>query len=144
MTSKHGGPQRADYAPFAHLTAPNSALYRLVMGVFLTAKERFAVHLRPEDVHAALPMESRPAEIETVVKALDSLVEAGAICGPIRTPRVSPRSRTSTASGSSTNSPRPERPPRGPWPPMTRRSGGAGRCRPSHCTTSSRSFGHSC
>ncbi|WP_435846953.1 DUF2397 family protein [Streptomyces eurythermus] len=45
------------YAPFARLTAPNAALYRQVMRVFLTAKERFAVHLRPEDVHAALPPE---------------------------------------------------------------------------------------
>ncbi|GAA3477253.1 TIGR02677 family protein [Streptomyces yanii] len=88
MTSKHGGPQRADYAPFAHLTAPNSALYRLVMGVFLTAKERFAVHLRPEDVHAALPMESRPGEIETVVKALDSLAGWGNLRADPDTARV--------------------------------------------------------
>ncbi|MEV8315823.1 TIGR02677 family protein [Streptomyces sp. NPDC059900] len=67
----------ADYAPFAHLTVPNASLYRQVMRAFLVAKERFAVHLRPEDVYAALDAESRPAEVEAVVKALDSLVGWG-------------------------------------------------------------------
>jgi uncharacterized protein (TIGR02677 family) len=35
---------------FAHLDAPNAELYRRVMGVFVAAKRRFLVHLRPEDV----------------------------------------------------------------------------------------------
>ncbi|MGW0609931.1 DUF2397 family protein [Streptomyces sp. NPDC002788] len=54
-------PRRPRTPPFAHLSAPNAALYRQVMGVFLAAKDRFAVHLRPEDVHAGLPPEHRPA-----------------------------------------------------------------------------------
>ncbi|MFF9567014.1 TIGR02677 family protein [Streptomyces sp. NPDC014685] len=65
------------YSPFAHLTAPNAPLYRQVMRTFLAAKERFAVHLRPEDVYAALEAESRPADVEAVTKALDSLVGWG-------------------------------------------------------------------
>lgn len=78
----------ASYAPFAHLTAPNSALYRDVMGAFLAAKERFAVHLRPEDVHAALPPQRRPAALDAVVKALDSLVEWGNLRADPDTSRV--------------------------------------------------------
>ncbi|MFE1286842.1 TIGR02677 family protein [Streptomyces sp. NPDC058751] len=66
-----------DYSPFAHLTVPNSALYRQVMRAFLTAKERFAVHLRPEDVHAALDAGSRPADLDAVAQALDRLVNWG-------------------------------------------------------------------
>ncbi|MEU9207278.1 TIGR02677 family protein [Streptomyces sp. NPDC048415] len=76
------------YAPFAHLTAPNSALYRDVMRAFLTAKERFAVHLRPEDVHAALPSEHRPAAPDAVVKALDSLIGWGNLRADPDTSRV--------------------------------------------------------
>ncbi|GAB7033703.1 TIGR02677 family protein [Streptomyces platensis subsp. malvinus] len=78
----------ASYAPFAHLTAPNSALYRDVMGAFLAAKERFAVHLRPEDVQAALPPQRRPAALDAVVKALDSLVEWGNLRADPDTSRV--------------------------------------------------------
>ncbi|MFJ3309293.1 TIGR02677 family protein [Streptomyces sp. NPDC086549] len=66
-----------DYSPFAHLTTPNSALYRQVMGAFLAAKERFAVHLRPEDVFAALDADARPGDVESVVTALDRLVGWG-------------------------------------------------------------------
>ena len=40
--------------PFAHLNGTNAGLYRAVMGMFVQAKRRFAVHLRPEDVHEAL------------------------------------------------------------------------------------------
>ncbi|MFD9391185.1 TIGR02677 family protein [Streptomyces sp. NPDC060000] len=67
----------SDYTPFAHLTAPNSPLYRQVMRAFLAAKERFAVHLRPEDVYAALDAGSRPGDLEAVTQALDKLVEWG-------------------------------------------------------------------
>ncbi|MET7850562.1 TIGR02677 family protein [Streptomyces avermitilis] len=66
-----------NYSPFAHLTAPNSALYRQVMRAFLAAKERFAVHLRPEDVFAALDAGARPGGVESVVTALDRLVGWG-------------------------------------------------------------------
>ena len=43
---------------------PQRPLYRQVMRAFLVAKERFAVHLRPEDVYAAPDAGSRPAEPE--------------------------------------------------------------------------------
>ncbi|MFD7706103.1 TIGR02677 family protein [Streptomyces sp. NPDC059786] len=76
-TSSTVVPAPAHYTPFAHLTAPNAALYRQVMRTFLVAKERFAVHLRPEDVYAALDATSRPADVEAVAKALDSLVGWG-------------------------------------------------------------------
>ncbi|WP_340375259.1 TIGR02677 family protein [Streptomyces sp. SS7] len=67
----------SDYSPFAHLTVPNAPLYRQVMRTFLAAKERFAVHLRPEDVYAALDERSRPTDPEAVTQALDKLVEWG-------------------------------------------------------------------
>ncbi|GGJ68270.1 TIGR02677 family protein [Streptomyces brasiliensis] len=89
MTSQQPSePDRAGYTPFAHLTVPNAPLYRQVMITFLAAKERFAVHLRPEDVHAALPSEHRPADLDTVVKALDSLVEWGNLRADPDTSRV--------------------------------------------------------
>ncbi|MET9736137.1 TIGR02677 family protein [Streptomyces sp. NPDC006458] len=76
------------YGPFAHLTVQNTDLYRQVMRTFVIAKERFAVHLRPEDVHAALPAEARPAEPDAVVKALDSLVGWGNLRADPDTARV--------------------------------------------------------
>ncbi|MGW0994118.1 TIGR02677 family protein [Streptomyces sp. NPDC002523] len=92
MTTSASAPASAPrpdaYSPFAHLTAPNAALYRQVMRAFVGAKERFAVHLRPEDVHAALPTEMRPAGVETVAKALDSLVEWGNLRADPDTARV--------------------------------------------------------
>ncbi|MBZ4319794.1 TIGR02677 family protein [Streptomyces huiliensis] len=81
-------PAPSGYAPFAHLTAPNSALYRRTMRAFLSAKERFAVHLRPEDVQAALVAGGFPAEPEAVGKALDSLVEWGNLRADPDTARV--------------------------------------------------------
>ncbi|WP_405998010.1 TIGR02677 family protein [Streptomyces sp. NBC_00829] len=88
MTSQNSGPHAVDYRPFAHLTVPSTALYRQVMRTFLVAKERFAVHLRPEDVHAAMEAGSRPADVESVVKALDSLVEWGNLRADPDTARV--------------------------------------------------------
>ncbi|WP_432094743.1 TIGR02677 family protein [Streptomyces sp. bgisy100] len=76
------------FGPFAHLTAPSAALYRQVMRAFVTAKERFAVHLRPEDVYGALPPEMRPAEVDAVTKALDSLVAWGNLRADPDTARV--------------------------------------------------------
>jgi uncharacterized protein (TIGR02677 family) len=46
------------------------------------------VHLRPEDVHAALPPEDRPAGPDAVVKALDSLVGWGNLRADPDTSRV--------------------------------------------------------
>lgn len=59
--------------PFAHLNVPNAALYRDVMGIFARAKERFIVHLRPEDVAA----ESAHDSDEQLAQALEQLVQWG-------------------------------------------------------------------
>ena len=52
-------PEAADgdagsYGPFAYLSTPNAALYRRVMRALTAEKERFAVHVRPEQVSATL------------------------------------------------------------------------------------------
>ncbi|MCX4831514.1 MULTISPECIES: TIGR02677 family protein [unclassified Streptomyces] len=77
-----------DYSPFAHLTVQNTVLYRAVMGTFLEAKERFAVHLRPEDVHGMLPTQRRPADVDQVGQALDTLVRWGNLRADPDTARV--------------------------------------------------------
>lgn len=60
--------------PFTHLSAPNSGLYREVLTAFARARDRFIVHMRPEDVAAdvggAVPAES-------MVAALDQLAGWG-------------------------------------------------------------------
>lgn len=88
MTSPRPESPPHGYGPFAHLTAPNVLIYRSVMRAFLGAKERFAVHLRPEDVQAALPAGIRPGELDAVVKALDSLVGWGNLRADPDTGRV--------------------------------------------------------
>lgn len=88
VTTTAPEPRPDGYSPFAHLTVQNTAFYRQVMRVFVIAKERFAVHLRPEDVHAALSTEARPAELDVVVKALDSLVGWGNLRADPDTARV--------------------------------------------------------
>lgn len=80
--------QSAPYGPFAHLTAPHAPLYREVMRVFTREKERFAVHLRPEDVHPALPVPHRPADVGPVADALDRLVGWGNLRADPDTSRV--------------------------------------------------------
>lgn len=88
MSATQSSQSPGEHAPFAHLSAPNVGLYRAVMRVFLLAKQRFAVHLRPDDVHAALPAEVRPAEPEAVVAALDSLTKWGNLRADPDTARV--------------------------------------------------------
>jgi uncharacterized protein (TIGR02677 family) len=63
-----------DFRPFGHLTAPNAVLYRRVMGVFVDAKRRFAVHLRPEDVRDALIAGGgEPVDTADLVELLNKL-----------------------------------------------------------------------
>lgn len=65
-----------DYGPFAYLSAPNARLYRRVMRVLVTAKERFAVHVRPEQVLEALRLDGgAPVEESAVAEALDRLAQ---------------------------------------------------------------------
>ncbi|MEY9858674.1 uncharacterized protein (TIGR02677 family) [Catenulispora sp. GAS73] len=78
--------------PFAYLGAPNVELYAAVLGVFSLAKQRFTVHLRPEDVLADWPGEpgrtmSLP-DTEALVQALDKLVEWGNLRSDADTGRV--------------------------------------------------------
>ncbi|MEU6976807.1 TIGR02677 family protein [Streptomyces sp. NPDC046371] len=80
--------EQPGFSPFAHLTVPNTPLYRHVMRAFLAAKERFAVHLRPEDVHTVLPAGVRPAELDAVTGALDKLVGWGNLRADPDTARV--------------------------------------------------------
>jgi len=75
----------ADLDAFSHLTAPNAATYRGIMRTFVVAKQRFVVHLRPEDVHAALP-DAIPHE--AVVAGLANLVEWGNLRADPDTSRV--------------------------------------------------------
>ncbi|MFI5982625.1 TIGR02677 family protein [Streptomyces sp. NPDC051555] len=88
MTSPQAAGPPDGYGPFAHLVAPNVLLYRSVMRAFLVAKERFAVHLRPEDVFAGLSAAVRPDGLEGVVGALDKLVEWGNLRADPDTGRV--------------------------------------------------------
>jgi uncharacterized protein (TIGR02677 family) len=71
--------------PFAHLSAPNAPVYRDVLSAFARARDRFIVHMRPEDVVADL---ERPGEIDEVVAALDKLVEWGNLRADPDTSRV--------------------------------------------------------
>jgi uncharacterized protein (TIGR02677 family) len=75
----------SDFTPFSYLTAPNVELYRLVMGVFLQAKRRFAVHMRPEDVHEVL---GRDSELTAIAGVLGRLVDWGNLRADPDTSRV--------------------------------------------------------
>ena len=45
---------RVQAQPFTHLGVPHAEHYRRLLRVFARAKERFIVHLRPEDVAEAV------------------------------------------------------------------------------------------
>ncbi len=77
----HGVPRQ----PFAHLSAPNASFYRDVLMTFTRARDRFIVHMRPEDVGADL---GRPGDTEPVVAALEKLVEWGNLRSDPDTGRV--------------------------------------------------------
>ncbi|MFC7752065.1 TIGR02677 family protein [Tsukamurella soli] len=75
--------------PFAHVNAQHAALYRRVMGAFVTAKRRFTVHLRPEDVREHLAAVAGEApDHEAVVDALTSLEQWGNLRADPDTSRV--------------------------------------------------------
>ncbi|MGQ0842020.1 TIGR02677 family protein [Actinokineospora sp.] len=75
----------ASRQPFAHLGTPNEALYRDVLRTFARARDRFIVHMRPEDVAADL---GRPGDAEPVGAALDQLVGWGNLRADPDTGRV--------------------------------------------------------
>lgn len=66
------------YGPFAYLSTPTAPLYRRVMRVLMVEKERFTVHVRPEQVWAALQADGgEPVEQDIVAEALDRLAQPG-------------------------------------------------------------------
>ncbi|MFF4616236.1 TIGR02677 family protein [Nonomuraea jabiensis] len=73
-----------EHQPFAHLSAPNAAFYREILRSFARAKERFIVHLRPEDVAAELRRDNDDA----LAQALDKLREWGNLRADADTGRV--------------------------------------------------------
>ncbi|WP_322748604.1 MULTISPECIES: TIGR02677 family protein [unclassified Frankia] len=79
------GADVASRQPFAHLSAPNASFYRDVLMTFARARDRFIVHMRPEDVSADL---GRPGDGEPVVAALEKLVEWGNLRSDPDTGRV--------------------------------------------------------
>lgn len=57
-----------EYSTFSYVTAANSKLYRAVMLEFMRAKDRFIVHLRPEEVVATLGTDE--TEVRSALKQL--------------------------------------------------------------------------
>lgn len=83
-------PQEPDpgrFKPFAYLATQNAALYRRVMLAFVTAKRRFVVHLRSEDIVAELTADGAP-DPKAVADALAQLVEWGNLRADPDTSRV--------------------------------------------------------
>ena len=85
-----GGEVRHGARPFAHLDVPLAQLYRRVMAVFMAAKQRFVVHLRPEDVAEALRRDGHWESLssEQVDEALRSLEAWGNLRADPDTGRV--------------------------------------------------------
>lgn len=79
----------ASFDVFAHLTTEGAADYRRIMAVFLQAKERFQVHLRPEDVRSELIFDGGPdLDADEVARKLDSLEAWGNLRSHPDTSRV--------------------------------------------------------
>jgi len=70
--------------PFTHLGVPNAGLYRSLLRTFAQAKERFIVHLRPEDVAGELRIDAD----EQLTQALEQLVAWGNLRADADTSRV--------------------------------------------------------
>lgn len=84
-----GGQGPAGPRPFAHLDAPLHELYRGIMAVFRASKQRFVVHLRPEDVAEELRRAGGPqAGQEQVDEALVQLERWGNVRSTPDTSRV--------------------------------------------------------
>jgi len=84
--------------PFAYLSAPNAELYSRILVVFAHARERFTVHLRPEDVVTELRRAAgngfsamtaaEPVTVEAASGALEQLVGWGNLRADADTGRV--------------------------------------------------------
>jgi uncharacterized protein (TIGR02677 family) len=66
------------YGPFAYLSTPNAPLYRRIMRALMAEKDRFTVHVRPEQVWVALRADDgAPVEEGSVIEALERLSQPG-------------------------------------------------------------------
>lgn len=75
-SSEHTDGAGAAYGPFAYLSTPNALIYRRVMRALMAEKERFTVHVRPEQVWAALGEDGgAPIEEQAVSDALERLAD---------------------------------------------------------------------
>lgn len=88
MMSAAPNPAPTRFRPFAYLAAPNAELYRRVMLAFVAAKRRFVVHLRGEDVAAALAVDGPAVDPKATADALARLVEWGNLRADPDTSRV--------------------------------------------------------
>ncbi|GAA1023032.1 hypothetical protein Aple_096220 [Acrocarpospora pleiomorpha] len=79
-----GSGDERDAQPFAHLGTPLELLYRSILVVFMRAKDRFVVHLRPGEVAAELGRDGD----EALVPALEKLVGWGNLRADADTDRV--------------------------------------------------------
>src|SRR6516162_8897809 len=70
--------------PFTHLGVPHAEQYRRLLRIFARARERFIVHLRPEDVAAELRAEAD----DQLTEALEQLVKWGNLRADVDTNRV--------------------------------------------------------
>jgi uncharacterized protein (TIGR02677 family) len=70
--------------PFNHLGVPHAEQYRRLLRIFARAKERFIVHLRPEDIAAELRVDAD----DQLTEALDQLVRWGNLRSDVDTSRV--------------------------------------------------------
>ncbi|WP_370943880.1 TIGR02677 family protein [Amycolatopsis sp. cg5] len=85
MTAEQSSDTPTEPQPFAHLSAKNAPLYRDVLLTFARARDRFIVHMRPEDITADL---GRPGDVDAVTGALEQLVEWGNLRADPDTSRV--------------------------------------------------------
>jgi len=81
VTDSSAPPEQTDgvetvYGPFAYLSTPNAPIYRRVMRALMAEKERFTVHVRPEQMRAALSVDGGvPVEEQAVSEALERLAD---------------------------------------------------------------------
>lgn len=78
MTESPAADLSTAYGPFAYLGTPNAPLYRRVMRALMAEKERFTVHVRPEQIYAALHSDGGQAvTAEAVGEAMERLAAPG-------------------------------------------------------------------
>lgn len=74
MTAAPASESHGGYRPFSYVTAPNAPLYRRVMRALIAEKERFTVHVHPDQVHATLQGDGQGQVAEdSVTEALERL-----------------------------------------------------------------------